>query len=122
MIEDEDDAEKSLDEKMFEIYGSRTDWENDVGESTIGFSNAYKEFLRNGCRGVLTYEEAVEEYKTIAGQTPESVTSWPELDWVKQQREEVAEKEEFIRVIFGLSLDEFRALHFPYEPMLRNAY
>ena len=118
---DEEDG-RTLDERMWDAYGTRSEWRKDAEEETDWYANAYRNFLENGCRGTLTYEQAVEEYKNNTGSPHESVTSWPELDWVKRQREKCADSEEYIRAKLGLSLDEFYAVYWPYEPMLRYAY
>lgn len=118
---DEEDG-RTVEDRMIETYGCRDDWEADAARETYWYSDPYRRFLENGCRGVLTYEQAVQEYKWSTGLPPDLVTSWPELDWVKSRREKCAENEESIQAAFGLSVDEFRALHWPYEPMLRYAY
>lgn len=118
---DEEDG-RTLNERMSEVYGDREDWEADAEEGGSGYTDAYRKFLENGCRGILTYEEAVEAYKWSTGIDPDHVTSWPEIDWVKRMREDCAEGEEGIRAGYGLSLEEFYAIYWPYEPMLRYAY
>ena len=118
---DEEDG-RTLNERMSEVYGDREDWEGDAEEGGSGYTDAYRKFLENGCRGILTYEEAVEAYKWSTGIDPDHVTSWPEIDWVKRMREDCAEGEERIRAGYGLSLEEFYAIYWPYEPMLRYAY
>ena len=121
---DDEEDDRTYDERMMDAYGCRADWEADAAEAeeVFGYTDAYRNFLENGCRGILTYEEAVEAYRWSTGKPPEFVTSWPELDWVKRRREACAEHEESIRAAFGLSLEEFRELHWPYKPMIRFAY
>ena len=114
LYSDEDD--RTFEERMYDAYGPRSDWEDDVGNKTYRFSNAYRRFLENGCHGILTYEEAVEAYKLNSGMPPELVTSWPELDWIKGRREKIA------RDVKSDKLDEYFARYLPYEPMLRYAY
>lgn len=118
---DEEDN-RTFDERMMDAYGSRSEWEADAAGETDWYADPYRKFLENGCRGILTYEEAVEAHKWSTGIDPDYVTSWLEIDWVKRQREQFVECEDFIRAVFGLSLDEYYALYLPYEPMIRLAY
>ena len=121
---DDEEDDRTLNERMCDVYGDREDWEADAtnAEEVFGYTDAYRNFLENGCRGILTYEEAVEAYKWSTGIDPDFVTSWPEIDWVKRMRDDCAEGEERIRAGYGLSLEEFYALYWPYEPMIRFAY
>ena len=119
---DDEEDDRTYDQRMMDAYGCRADWEADAAGETEWFADPYRKFLENGCRGILTYEEAVEAYRWSTGNPPEFVTSWPALDWVKRRREACAEAEELIRTAFGLSLEEFRELYWPYEPMIRYAY
>lgn len=98
--EDEDEEEPlTFDKMMAEAHGSRMDWESDAKFEKAFFSPAYNRFLKNGCRGILTYEEAVEEYRIYTGCVPDTATSWPHLDWLKKRRKEASENEELIRVV-----------------------
>lgn len=121
---DDEEDDRTYDERMMDAYGCRDDWETDAAEAEefFGDTDTYRNFLENGCRGILTYEEAIEAHKWSTGIDPDYVTSWPEIDWVKRQREQCVECEDFIRAVFGLSLDEYYALYLPYEPMIRLAY
>lgn len=112
-IEDDEDEDEPLtfDEMMAEAYGSRMDWESDAELEKAFFSAAYTSFIKNGCRGILTYEEAVEEYRIYTGCVPDTVTSWPHLDWLKKRREEASESEDFIRAAFDMSVEDYPALY-----------
>lgn len=121
MIEEQDEVQ-TFDERMTELYGDRSDWEDDSKGDTSGYADEYRAFLENGCRGILTYEQAVEAYKMSRGILPDSVTEWPELDWVKREREEAAKAASFLKTTTGLEFDEYAALYLPYEPMLRLQY
>lgn len=107
---------------MLDRLGTRWEWESDAERKNACFSPAYKRFLENGCRGILTYEEAVEAYKFNTQVDPETVTSWPHLDWLKKHREERSELREFIRQAFNMSVEEYLSLYFPYEPMIKYMY
>ncbi len=124
-IEEEEDgagAEETFEEQMLDRLGTRWEWESDAERKNACFSPAYKRFLENGCRGILTYEEAVEAYKFNTQVDPETVTSWPHLDWLKKHREERSELREFIRQAFNMSVEEYLSLYFPYEPMIKYMY
>lgn len=117
-----DDEDRALTDQMLDVYGGWGDWKADAEEDRYNYTVAYRNFLENGCRGILTYEQAVEAYKWRTGNDPDRVTSWPELDWVKKRREECEAEAEPVRVSLGLSLEEFNATHWPYEPMIRYQY
>ena len=85
--EEEEEEEETFEEQMLDRLGTRWEWESDAERKNACFSPAYKRFLENGCRGILTYEEAVEAYKFNTQVDPETVTSWPHLDWLKKHRE-----------------------------------
>lgn len=121
MNENKIDESRSLDDEMFDALGGRDQWEEDAKGEVWFYPNAYRRFLENGCRGILTYEEAVEEYKIYSGDDPALVTSWPQFDWLKQKRENCAASEEIINAL-GLTLDEYRSMYLPYEAFLKYAY
>lgn len=120
--EEEEEEEETFEEQMLDRLGTRWEWESDAERKNACFSPAYKRFPENGCRGILTYEEAVEAYKFNTQVDPETVTSWPHLDWLKKHREERSELREFIRQAFNMSVEEYLSLYFPYEPMIKYMY
>lgn len=120
--EEEEEEEETFEEQMLDRLGTRWEWESDAERKNACFSPAYKRLLENGCRGILTYEEAVEAYKFNTQVDPETVTSWPHLDWLKKHREERSELREFIQQAFNMSVEEYLSLYFPYEPMIKYMY
>ena len=119
----EDEEELSFDEQMREVYGSREDWLSDQGADGYGFTSVYVAFLKNDCKGLLSYEQALEKCKTYSGQVPESVTECPEIDWVEKQRQEHRKDwNEMMEKFFGMDVDEFIETHYPFEPMLKFQY
>lgn len=110
---DEED-DRTFDEQMMDAYGCMADWKADAEGDTDSYTDVYRNFLENGCRGILTYEQAVEAYKWSTGINPDRVTSWPEIDWVKRQREGCEKDGKDALDRMGLSLDEFNATRLPY--------
>lgn len=112
------DSQNTLDEEMIECYGSREDWESD--QESPAFSEEYNAFLRNGCVGILTLEQAIEAYKTGTGSHPDFVEEWPEIDWVQSKREKLlgeidpnTPKEEIANIL---------NCWYPFEPMIKTNY
>lgn len=118
----DDEEEETFEDRMLDALGERSDRESDAWLNHRFFSRAYRRFLDNGCRGILTYEEAVEEYRIYMGCVPDTVTDWPHLDWLKERREKESENDEAIRAIFDMSVEEYLALYWPYEPLIKYAY
>lgn len=105
-------------EELLENYGSREDWERD--EENEFYTDEYNAFLRNDCTGILTLEQAIAAYKNYSGRDPDSVTEWPEIDWVQSKRNELlseadsnAPKE---------ALEKLANRLYPFEPMLKTSY
>lgn len=113
------DSQNTFDEdEMLDSYGTRDDWESD--QESPAFSDEYNAFLRNGCVGILTREQAIESYKIGSGRHPDTVEEWPEIDWVQSKREKLLEEidpntpKEEIEIL----LNQW----YPFEPMLKTSY
>lgn len=122
LLTDGDVSEENLsfDDQMEEQYGTREDWLADKNSDTWGFSDVYVAFLKNDCRGILTYEQAVETYKVHSGQAPENVTECPEIDWVLKKRKEL-----LAEIDPNTPKEEIERLFnwwYPFEPMLQISY
>lgn len=107
------------DAEFYESYGDPEEWQKDKDAPRL--TQAYAEFLNNDCIGIVSYDEAVSLYKKYSGQPSEYVNEWPEIDWVKAQRDEL----EQIMHSNGKPRSEIEvalAKMWPYEPMLKVAY
>ena len=78
------------------------------------YSETYNRFIENGFVGILTKEEAVERYRIQTGKDPQTVTEWPVIDAIAEERARMAKE-------FGVP-EEVLNKRFPYEPALKYQY
>lgn len=121
-----------------EIYGKRIDWVMDAERGGV-FTNAYSAFLENDCIGILSYEDALKEYRRVYGRYCEGQMECPEIEWVQGCRKEFAElyenPETRFLAFFSLccmidpetpfpcikdaKVEDLIAKYFPFEPMMK---
>ena len=102
------------DEDVYEKFGLgfEMSWLSDTPSPE--FSDVYNEFLKNGCKGSLTKEQAIEKYKSQCGIAPEFVDEWPSIEAISAAREAAMK--------LGDVPESFLNERYPYEPALKYQY
>lgn len=109
--------DQDLDDELGEMYAD-ADWKFDTPDS--GYTDEYNAFLRNGCIGILTEEEAVRKSKLFSGMDPETAEPSPGVQWLINERREWLES-----LGSGFSKeeqDEYLSERYPFEPLLRYQF
>ncbi len=122
---DDGDPEMTEDERLEEEYGTRQEWLEDKDAPWVdSFTDVYKAFLANDCIGILSYEEAKEEYKRQSGRPPELIEECPEIEWVERQRQEIREWLKSVKATPEqvAEMEVYIRKNLPFEPWLQMAY
>lgn len=102
-----------------DVYGVSCAAEFTNDEPSPYYTDEYNAFLKNGCVGTMTRDQAIAAARRYSGRPPETVTEFPEIDAVTQMREEfVAEHAE----LQGEQGERLLGTLFPYEPLVKVAY